>query len=238
MRHFLTFRQEPHMRSMRRLGAAAAVALFLVAPGASAQGDFEGVIAYDVSMAGMQMQITQMVKGKLIRQEMQGPMGQMVNLTDTESMVMTTLMPAQKMYMRMDLKAMADQMAAQSGMQTPPQPKPEDFKPTGQKETIAGHACEHYSYAQDDINLDICIAQGLGFVPMMSAGMNQGAAAQADIAEWKKRFPNGFLPLGMNVTAQGQTMTMRATNIEKKSIADDLFKVPAGYTAMPGSTGD
>jgi len=221
---------------MRRLGVTAAVALFLVAPGASAQGDFEGVIAYDVNMAGMQTQITQMVKGKLIRQEVQGPMGQMVNLTDTETMVMTTMIPAQKMYMRNDLKAMADQMAAQAGAQSQPQPKPADFKPTGQKQTIAGHACENYSYSQENVTLDICIAQGLGFVPMMS-GMGQAGSSQADIAEWKKRFPNGFLPLEMKVTSEGQTMTLRATNVEKKALADDLFKVPDGYTAMPGFTG-
>lgn len=226
------------MRSMRRLGAAAAVGLILVAPGVSAQGEFEGVIAYDMNMAGMAMQITQMVKGTQIRQEMQGPMGQMVTLTDTDAMVVTTMMPAQKMYMRMDLKAMTDQLAAQAGTEVPPQPKPADFKATGEKETIAGHACEHYTYSQAEVDLDICIAQGLGFVPMMSAGMSQGASAQADVAEWKKRFPNGFLPLEMNMTTQGQQMTMRATNVEKKSLSADLFKVPDGYTAMPGSTGN
>jgi hypothetical protein len=234
MRHSLTFRQEHDMRSMRRLGAAAAVAIFLGAPGASAQTNFEGVIAYDVTMAGMNMQITQMVKGTMIRQEMQGPMGQMVNLTDTESGVLTTLMPAQKMYMRMDLKAMAQQMGQDAKAQ---QPKPEDFKSTGEKETIAGQSCEHYSYTQESMTLDVCIAQGLGFVPLMSAGMNQGAGQAADVAEWKKRFPNGFLPLEMNMTGQGQTMTMRATSVEKKSLGADLFKVPDGYTPMPGSTG-
>ena len=36
----------------------------------------------------------------------------------------------------------------------------------------------------------------------------RGATPQADVEEWKKRFPNGFLPLEMNVTTQGQTMTM------------------------------
>jgi hypothetical protein len=222
------------MRSMRRLFAAATAALFMAPLGASAQNNFEGVIAYDVSMTGMNMQITQMVKGTMIRQEMQGPMGQMVNLTDTESLVMTTLVPAQKMYMRMDLKAMAQQMGQQAAAN---QPKPEDFKATGEKETIAGHACEHYAFAQEDMSLDVCVAQGLGFVPLMSAGMNQGAGAAADVAAWKERFPQGFLPLQMTVNGQGQTMTMRATSVEKKSLADDLFKVPDGYSAMPGSTG-
>ena len=222
------------MRSMRRLRAAAAAALFLAPVSASAQANFEGVIAYDVSMSGMSIQITQMVKGTMIRQEMQGPMGEMVNLTDTEQMVMTTLVPAQKMYMRMDLKAMTEQMGQAAGTE---QPKPEDFEATGEKETIAGHTCEHYSYSQESMKLDLCIAQGLGFVPLMSAGMNQGTDA-ANVAEWKKRFPEGFLPLEMTVEGEGNTMTMRATTVEEKSLSADLFKVPEGYTAMPGSTGN
>ena len=77
-------------------------------------------------MAGMNMQVTQSVKGSMIRQEMQGPMGAMVNIVDTESSMMTTIMPAQKMYMRVDMNAMMEQYAQQSAAQ--PQPNRENAR--------------------------------------------------------------------------------------------------------------
>jgi hypothetical protein len=221
------------MRGIRCLMATAVLPLALAPAAGAAQVDFEGLIAYDVNMGGMNMQITQMVKGALIRQEMQGPMGDVVSITDTDALVVTTLIPAQKMYMRMDMKAMMEQAAAQASQMKPPEPA--DFKSTGENETIAGHECEHYEFTRDGTSLDICVAQGLGFVPFMSMG-NQGAGMShaTSVEEWKKRFPNGFLPLRMSVTAQGQSMTMRATSIDRKSLGADLFKVPDGYTQMGG----
>lgn len=219
---------------IRRLLAAAVLPLAF-APRADAQSTFEGSITYDAGMAGMNMQITQLVKGTMVRQEMAGPMGQIVTIVDTESSMMTTLMPAQKMYMRIDMNAMMQQYGQQAAAQQ--QPKPADFEPTGEKETIAGHACEHYAFSGDGNTIDMCIAQGLGFVPFMSM-QSQGMANAPDVDEWKQRFPDGFLPLGMTITAQGQTMTMRATAVEKKTVDAGLFQVPEGYTQMPGPGGD
>jgi hypothetical protein len=225
--------QELSMRFRRLL--AAAVLPLAFAPRAEAQAVFEGSITYDAGMAGMNMQITQLVKGSMVRQEMEGPMGQIVTIVDTESSMMTTLMPAQKMYMRIDMNAMMQQYGQQAAAQ--PQPKPADFKSTGEKETIAGHACEHFAFTGEGNTIDMCIAQGLGFVPFMSMS-NQGMANAPDVDEWKQRFPDGFLPLAMTVTAQGQTMTMRASTLEKKSVDASLFQVPSGYTEMRGPGGD
>ena len=218
-----------------RLFAAAMLTVAFAPRAGMAQSTFEGTITYEAGMGGMNMQVTQAVKGALIRQEMQGPMGDIVNIVDTESSMMTTLMPAQKMYMRIDMNAMMKQYSQQAEAQ--PQPKPADFKATGEKETIAGHACEHYAYNQESNAIDVCIAEGLGFVPFMAMGA-QGMPNGPDVEEWKQRFPNGFLPLEMTVTAMGQTMTMRASAVERKSVDAKLFEVPEGYTQMPGPGGN
>ncbi len=228
---------------MRRAGLAvlAAVSTALLSSGlAHAQATFEGVIVYSMSGGGMSMDITQSVKGTHLRQEMQGPMGAMVQIMNTETMDMTMLMPAQKMYMTMNMETMMAQ--AQQQMKGP-QPKPADFKSTGEKETIAGHACEHVAYKAEGMEIDMCVASGLGYMPFASPTMGgrQGGgsplSSMTDIAAWKARFPSGYLPLSLKVTSEGQTMTMRASKVEKKSISADLFKVPDGYTKMPGPGG-
>lgn len=209
------------------------VAACIVAAPVSAQDTFEGVIAYDVQMAGMTVKLTQMTKGTKVRQEMDmsGPMGQMISLTDVTDMVTTTLIPAQKMYMTMDLNALAQQM--QQDPRTK-QPEPSDFKPTGETETIAGHSCSHYTHTQENTTVDVCVAGGLGFVPFSTPGTRGGSSMGdlAEMAKWRAHFADGFIPLEVNMTGQGQEMTMRATSVEKKSLADDLFQIPAGYTEM------
>jgi hypothetical protein len=57
-------------------------------------------------------------------------------------------------------------------------------------------------------------------------------ARAAKLLEWKRHFSGGYVPLSMAVTTGGQTMTMKATSVEKRSLSDDLFAVPDGYTEM------
>jgi len=219
------------MRSMSGL-AAILVLLATVAPPAEAQRTFEGVITYDMTAAGTSMEMKQMAKGMKIRSEMEGPMGEAISLMDVEAGEITTIMPAQRMYMTMDVDAMMQQMPAQHEP-----PRPEEFEATGRTETIAGHECEHYTYTNDAMTADICIAEGLGFMPIGSPGAMGGGSLAADMEAWQARFPDGFLPLSMEMTSQGNTMTMRATAVEQTSLSDDLFVVPEGYTRMPGGPG-
>lgn len=194
---------------------------------------FEGRITYEMSVGGTTMQVAQAVKGTKLRQELEGPMGSMVTLFDTETMDMTMMMPAQKMYMQMNAGQMMQQMQAMQGQQAPEQPDPEDLKATGRTETIAGEECEHYTYSSDDGEMDMCIASGLGFVPLASGGMPGMASPDA----WRARFSNGFLPLSMTYTSQGQTTTMKATEVERGSVPAAEFEVPEGYTRIPGMGG-
>jgi hypothetical protein len=225
----------PQEHRVRRLVflLIAAGASGLVARPATAQKSFEGVIDYDVSIAGMSMQIKQTVKGSQVRQEMLGlPMGTMISLTDAETMAITNVMPAQKMYMRIDSQAMMEQMSKGTS-----QPGPDDFKATGKHETIAGQECEHYAYAAEGMNFDMCIASGLGFMPFAHPGGIGGRGGSpglgsSDMSAWRARFESGFVPLAMEMTSEAGDMTMRATAIVQKAVSDDLFKIPDGFTEM------
>ncbi|MGH7128060.1 MAG: DUF4412 domain-containing protein [Planctomycetaceae bacterium] len=220
------------MRTLPLLLAATLLPLTLSATAADGQKTFEGVITYDMSTAGQSMQIKQMAKGSMIRQEMEGPAGSMISLMDTGDATVTMIMPSQKIYMTMDVDAMMQQAPEPQ----PEQPDPAEFKATGEKETIAGHSCEHHTYTSEDSAVDMCVATGLGFLPFRSPGTmgnrGGGMGGMDRMEEWRKRFPDGFVPLSVDVTAQGSNMTMRATAVEPKTLSDDLFEVPAGYTKM------
>lgn len=234
------------MRTMTRTTTFLSLALMMVGAGTAAgQKNFEGVVTYQMSAGGMDMEMVQMVKGGQIRQELNNPMGQMVSIMNEAKGTVVVLLPAQKMYMQMDVEA-AKEQARQMNPQMADeanQIKPTDFKATGEKETIAGHACEHYAAEKGGNKVDVCAATGMGYVLGGMGGRPGGRGGQSglgmDLADFQKQFPNGFFPLKMTMEAMGQTVTMEATKIEAKQLGDDLFKIPDGYTEMqmPGRGG-
>lgn len=226
---------------MRRSGfplLLAAGLLFGASGAVDAQRAFEGVIVYEMDAGDVTMTMANHVKGTQIRQEIEGPMGSMISLVDTETMDMTMIMPAQKMYMKMNTGQMMQQMQSMQQQHSAVQPDPADLVATGRTETVAGQTCEHYTWSSDSGDMDMCIATGLGFMPfasppstnVMGAGARMNAFADAE--KWRARFSDGFVPLLMTVTDGGKTMTMRATRVEPGSVDASLFAVPEGFTEM------
>lgn len=214
---------------MRRLVGVAVAAAFAGTFAPLAAQDFEGVIVYEMAAAGQSMSITQSMKGGRMHSRMQSPMGvgEMISIMDARTTDVITLLPAQQMYVKMNLN---DMMAALPD--TGPAPEPEDFRATGRTETIAGHTCEHFEYAKDSMQMDVCAAKGLGFMPFSALTTRPGAAPMADAAAFKKHFADGFLPLAMDMKKDGMAVTMRATRVEQTSIDDAIFRIPEGYTEM------
>lgn len=201
------------MRMTRIAGLALAA---MVLPAAvSAQEDFEGTIRYQMTMSGMSMEMTQHVKGKKLRQDMDMGMGAMSTVIDFEAGTLTMMMPGggvQTMSMS-DLQAMAG--VSDEDMDI-------EVTATGQTETVAGHQCEHFIVKQTQGEADICAAKGLGFV---MASMGASSASMKAWEELRARFNEGFLPLKVTMnTEQGQA-TMQALSVERKSLSDDLFKI-------------
>ena len=200
--------------------ALTALAVAALPFGAHAQ-DFEGTVTYRMSMAGMTMEMTQFIKGKKLRQEMAGPMGNMVVIMDSEAGKMSMSAPGQPpMVMDIEsMKAMAGaeaQAAAQADI---------EVSATGEKETIAGHDCEHFLIKQATNETDVCAATGLGFHMSSMEGGVGGGAAPAGWEKLRDRFADGFFPLKMTTTTPQGSMVMEAVTLEKKSLSDDLFKI-------------
>ena len=125
-------------------------------------------------------------------------------LMDVTSSNMIMMMPAQKMYMTMDMNRMAAQM---QGMKHDSAGK---ITATGGKETVAGHGCDDYLVgAKQDI--EVCAAKGMGFFVMASGGGPMGdrgsMGGMSDVAgvvsnpAYAKMFADGFFPLKVSKVA-------------------------------------
>src|SRR5262249_1736693 len=118
----------------------------------SAGNDFEGVIA--MKMTGEEekaMEMSYFIKGRHTRVDTNmgsDPEGQAVMLFDLDGAKLTTLMPARKSYITMDLKQAAEGIKeAARGMtnsKTEEDMKFPKLTATGKQETIAGYNCEHW----------------------------------------------------------------------------------------------
>lgn len=230
-------------RAATILGVAA---VLVVSASAAAQGTFEGMVAYKFSGTEGEMRMYQ--KGTMMRQEMEMQGHSMASIYDGDKGEAVMLMPEQKKFMKMNLKAMKNgQGMAGMGRGQPEAPDYSKMKvtPTGKSETIAGIDCEHYLFESTEegksSKIDICGATGMGFsgVNDRSGMMSTYALMKVQNPELAKLAKSGFFPLKMTFTEKGKTMSMEATKVEKKSLDASLFEVPGGYSEfkIPGMPG-
>jgi hypothetical protein len=230
-------------RTATILGVAA---VLFVSASAGAQGTFEGMIAYKFSNTEGVMRTYQ--KGTMMRQEMEMQGHGMSTIYDGAKQEAVMLMPDQKKFMKVNVKAMKEGKGM-AGMGRG-QPGPPDYTkmkvtPTGKSETIAGIDCEHYLFESTEegksSKIDICGATGMGFsgVNDQSGMMSTYALMKVQNPELAKLAKSGFFPLKMTFTEKGKTMSMEATKVEKKSLDAALFEIPAGYSELkiPGFPG-
>ncbi|MGH7516835.1 MAG: DUF4412 domain-containing protein [Gemmatimonadales bacterium] len=225
--------------SCRPFLLALAVCALPVAPAVlSAQG-FEGTVTYAMNpSSGKPGQLVYQVKGTRIRADITGatggPPGGMYMLMDATSGKMMSVMPAQKVYMTMDLQAMGEQMKQQHGGHKKHAAKAGKITKTGKTETIAGHKCEHYLMGEQQ-DSDVCAAKGLGMFMGGNAagGMGRAFTLPAGYEEYAEFAKDGFLPLKVSAIRNGkEEVVMEATRVEKKSLDASLFAVPTGYQEM------
>ena len=170
-------------------------------------------------------------------------------LMDNDAGKWMTLMPQQKVYMTMDLGAMAERMPKSDT----PQATPEfTLKATGKTETIAGISCDdyHLTVAEEGAEADLCLAKGMGYFMGMSVPSRGGMMGRMGNAmsgnmpsgwqQYARALKDGAFLLKMEMQKNGKTrMTMVATGVQKKLLADDLFVPPSDYREMkvPGMPG-
>jgi hypothetical protein len=222
------------MRTTLTAGLGLAALLFSP-PALKAQGDFEGVITYQMHVEGMTITMKQMTKGSKIRTEMEMPgmPGPMYVLMDMESSVMQTVLPSMGMYMEVNMKQMMDQVDATGNLRRQAAETPK-IERLGSSETIAGIPCQNYRFTQGTEEMEGCIATGMGsFMGGGAANAGPLEGLGIDFAAYAREFPDGMLPLRMRLK-EGDTWRtfMEATSVERKSLDDSLFRLPPGLQRM------
>jgi uncharacterized protein DUF4412 len=215
---------------------------------------FEGEITSKMYMGESHSEIRTAIKGSRTRTESEITLPQMsfggsnqsfttksVVIMDLSSMTMTTLDPQAKTYMIIK----AGEKVTEMPKDTTPIPVPK-VTSTGKTETIAGYACKHWLF---DDKMDMCMAQGLGnfnegasggVLDRLKALTNTQLQANREFAEFAE---GGAYPLKTAVLENGQWKTlMEVSKIDRKSLDDSIFAVPADYKKtelpeIPGMSG-
>jgi hypothetical protein len=215
-----------------------------------AAGAFEGAITARLFADDQPMEIRYVTKGSRMRVETQLSQGSAqtgVMLMDLSSGTQTMLIPQTKTYMTMNWGEMAGKMTDGKDFSS-------DFPKvtsTGKTETVAGYTCQHWLIG-DKQDMDICMAKGLGYyggggqaggildkLQKLAFGDKMKAQIEAN-PEFAKFVEGGAFPLKMAQIENGQSKTiMEVTSVERKSLDDSLFSVPADYKKMevPGMMG-
>jgi hypothetical protein len=218
---------------------------------------FQGSVTFKMTMEGQSMETKYYSNGKRARSEMSMGGRQMISIIDYAEAKSYTLLPDQKKYLMMDMNAMADLakgMGEAMGDKNPKNPKNPDLSklpkitvtPTGQKETIAGYSCEHYTVQSEKTDMDFCVAKGLGNYSMPGGGGMGGMggsgvlaalAANPGYKQLVDMAKEGFFPLKFTMSQGGSVkLTSEATEVKKGAVSPDLLAIPSDYTEikMPG----
>lgn len=100
----------------------------------------------------------------------------------------------------------------------------EECKPTGKSDTVAGYDCNICVTDSTDSKTEACVANGLSFLGV------GGSSAFGALAGKMAGFP---LRAVKTSKADGKEIDrFEVTKIERKSITDDKFQIPAGYKTM------
>lgn len=216
----------------------------------SGSGNFEGAITAKMFGGAQPIEIKYAIKGTRFRIETQLSQGGTqtgVVLMDSSSGSQTMLMPQTKTYMSLDLNKggqfgqMVEKMAEKAGQETGDLSKTTS---TGETETIAGHACQHWRIG-DKQQTDVCLARGLGFFggggqsggifeQLKNLALGDKVKAQLNAnPEFAKFVEGGAFPLKISQVENGQSKTvMEVTIVERKPLDDALFAVPSDYKKM------
>lgn len=159
-----------------------------------------------------------------------------------EKQEMTILMPEQRMYMVMPLKAPPGRPAAART----PTPEQKNEK-TGRTETILGYSCDEYVTTDGGDTTEMWITEELGSFAGLGAsnpmaGMMGGGAPATPTAGWEEALQSkGAFPLRVvSRDAKGrEKFRLEARKVEPGALPDSLFVPPAGFQkfAMPAMPG-
>ncbi|HEY2369612.1 MAG TPA: DUF4412 domain-containing protein [Polyangiaceae bacterium] len=103
----------------------------------------------------------------------------------------------------------------------------------GKADKVAGYSCDLWEVVDATMRAEMCMASGLSMMALGLSGPFSMLFTKDDDA-WSQVLSHGF-PLRLVITdpSGAPMMKMEATRVEKRSIPDSEFAIPAGYTKMP-----
>ena len=185
---------------------------------------FEGVMTFRATGRSVQ-EFTYSTKGDNVRMDLEpSPGGKMAMLIDTRANSVTIVRNDAKVYFDMNM----DQM-------TPPSDASRaevSVTKTGKKEMILGYDCEEMLINQEDRSAELWVTKGLG--RFVQVHLNPRAQSPMLKKLEEELIDQGYFPLRLvtkNLAGNEETR-MEVLKIEKRSLSDELFAVPAGYQKM------
>jgi Domain of unknown function (DUF4412) len=204
---------------MRRMAAVVLAAGTWLWIGIAAAETSEGVVHFKNTMSNRMSEFDYYHKAAAARMEIdsEGHGGKAAVIFDTAAQKMIMLMPTQKMAMEIPIP---------QGEQDTSGFKPENLVRTGKTQTILGYSTEQVLYKTEEGETEVWGAKGLGTFAGMHARPGQ------PIPAWVRQLQkDGFFPLLVihKDKTGAERGRMEATKVEKKSLSDELFTVPADY---------
>jgi hypothetical protein len=225
-------------------GAAASAAALTLAFLNGFEGEIDGFIKENKPGA-QQTPIAVMIKSAKVRFELPEALtkGVAANpLGDKGYVILDST--AKKLYAVSDAKKEAIELdlnttgKALQGMHPPPggphggapQAPPTKVTKTGKTDTVAGYTCEYWDIASDHKEGTVCMgSDGPSWLSIPMTGIPTEQAWMLDLLDGK-HFPLRFIGYGKDGTTEESRIEV--TKIDKKSLQDSEFQVPAGYKTI------
>jgi hypothetical protein len=211
--------------------------VLMVLPCSIMAGDFEGIVHMKTTHPGLDgaTAMNWYIKGEKARMETLRDEGkQHFMIIDGRARTMQIPMGDKKMYMEMSI----DQLGERSQEHLKEALEQHVVERTGKSEKIAGYACEVWRITDKDtkkLEQEICVAKGFG--RSATFWLDPKQVQRSSQPGWVKQLVNegGF---GLRTIHYGddgkESSRTETTAIERKSLDDALFVMPADYTKMNG----
>lgn len=206
------------------------ICLALLPLPAASEEFFEGVLSFKMGTQGKQTEMKYFMKGSKMRMQIDiAPGMSSAGIADYEKKKIYMLMGQNSMYTEMDID---EKVLAESAGKT--FDKSEVIE-TGETQEILGYTCAKIVSKKGDETTEIWIAKGFGkfYQPEMGE-KNPTFLALKKKFEEEKAFPFRIITLSPD---NKELFKMEVVNVDKKSLDDSLFQIPAGYkkVSMPGA---
>ena len=209
-----------------RISLLALVTLFFFSPKDFSQSTFEGKVVIETTNDGQTHTLNYYSKGDMARFDVNSERGNANIIFDKKNKKMLMVMPSMKMYMEFPM----DMDLGDNESNATEDKSKSDFVKTSETKTINGYKCEKWIIKEGDKTSEAWMTKDLGgFVFFQSPmGHHQKQKWQEDIEN------SGYFPmLVVEKDSDGnETGRFEVKSVEKKSLDDSFFAVPAGYNQM------